>query len=485
MGPEDRDRRFEKALARHLRSAAPGRFCPDAEILSAYHERSLLPREMDLWKEHISGCAHCQTVLAQLEATEGIPLQAGEIDEALQTKEAEPVEAAQSLETFAAAAPSRGQAHAAAAVAKPRVSRLYAGARSKWLAPAGAIAAGLLVWIALHENQSFTNPNSAEIKVTSNPPAAPPTPLPSLQDRGSSPKALPSHSASRSEGRELALAKPQLETKVLKKHSQIAEFAEKAPTQKLSDATNGERKDLDQSVSQLSQSIEARGDLDAKVVGGAAQDKLHLQARGRVQTPASPPEGGPGALAQDQAVSIQAQNQVNANAAPVPGPAAMGQVETTGKMKAVAPAKPAQPAAPARNELYASRSMMEVASISNPRLISAPASNVVWRVGRAGLIEFSGDGGNSWSRQTSGVSVDLLAGSAPSETVCWVVGRAGSILLTTDGGAHWKTVVSPLSEDLGGALATDALRAKIWNIGKTRYFETTDGGATWTRVASH
>jgi len=38
--------------------------------------------------------------------------------------------------------------------------------------------------------------------------------------------------------------------------------------------------------------------------------------------------------------------------------------------------------------------------------------------GRAGSIDFSSDGGASWSRQTSGVLVDLLTGSAPSEQVC-------------------------------------------------------------------
>jgi len=53
-------------------------------------------------------------------------------------------------------------------------------------------------------------------------------------------------------------------------------------------------------------------------------------------------------------------------------------------------------------------------------------------VGRSGLIEFSKDGGSSWSRQTSGILADLLTGAAPSDQVCWIVGSAGTILLTTD-----------------------------------------------------
>ena len=111
--------------------------------------------------------------------------------------------------------------------------------------------------------------------------------------------------------------------------------------------------------------------------------------------------------------------------------------------------------------------------------IIAPGAKSSWRVGHAGMIEFSNDGGASWSRQISNVSVELTAGSAPSEKVCWIVGRAGTILLTTDAGAHWATIHSPLDEDLGGIRATDALHATIWNIANTKSFETSDGGATW------
>ncbi len=92
MAPDERDRIFDKALARHLRAdgSSPGTAnvpsrefvrageCPGPETLAAYHERSLLPEEMNSWKEHIVGCANCQTVLSHLEATVEIPLQAAE-----------------------------------------------------------------------------------------------------------------------------------------------------------------------------------------------------------------------------------------------------------------------------------------------------------------------------------------------------------------------------------------------------------------------
>src|SRR6266566_1040446 len=177
MAPDERDRRFDKALARHLRSAAPtgeaarlpaapasqGGSCPDSETLAAYHERSLLPEELNSWKEHFVGCANCQNILAQLEATDEISFEAAEREEVVE-KGSEPVIAARS----AGAAPPK----------KSRRALLLRGARWQWLAPAGAIAAGLLVWIALHENQPLAPPSLKHVQVASQqgPPPPPPTP---------------------------------------------------------------------------------------------------------------------------------------------------------------------------------------------------------------------------------------------------------------------------------------------------------------------
>ena len=90
MAPDERERNFDKALGRHLRSSAASGWsastpadsaahsaaCLDPETLAAYHERSLLPEQMNSCKEHIVGCAHCQTILSQLEATDRFTLQA-------------------------------------------------------------------------------------------------------------------------------------------------------------------------------------------------------------------------------------------------------------------------------------------------------------------------------------------------------------------------------------------------------------------------
>src|SRR6266403_6225191 len=180
MAPDERDRRFDKALARHLRSAVPasqGGSCPDSETLAAYHERSLLPEELNSWKEHIVGCANCQNILAQLEATDEISLPAAEREEVL-AKRSEPVIAALNLEAFPAA-PAPGQSQRTAGAAPPKKSRralLLRGARWQWLAPAGAIAAGLLFWIALHENQPLPLPSLKQVQVATRQPPPPPAP---------------------------------------------------------------------------------------------------------------------------------------------------------------------------------------------------------------------------------------------------------------------------------------------------------------------
>src|SRR5713226_1729213 len=202
MAPDESDRSFDKALARHMRSAvrageaarlpeasaSQSGACPDSETLAAYHERSLLPEQLNSLKEHIVGCANCQTVLAHLETTDEISLQAFEQEEVV-AKGAAPVPAARNVEAFpASAAPS--QSHRAAEVATPKRSRralLLRGARWQWLAPAGALAAGLLVWIALHENQPLPLPSLKQVQVATKQTAAPPTPSGSATARETSP----------------------------------------------------------------------------------------------------------------------------------------------------------------------------------------------------------------------------------------------------------------------------------------------------------
>ncbi len=125
---DDRDRIFEKALARHFRAevhpegSVASRSCADIETLAAYHEGELAPEQMNLWKTHVKDCPRCQGILAQLEATDAIP--------------------------FGVADNVEKQKNAGLQVLKPRRPALW-----RWAAPAGALAAGLLVWVAVRESK--------------------------------------------------------------------------------------------------------------------------------------------------------------------------------------------------------------------------------------------------------------------------------------------------------------------------------------------
>jgi len=472
MAPEDRDRSFDKAIARHLRSAAassdsakqaagtpsPRDACPDMETLAAYHERSLLPEELNSWKEHIVGCAHCQELLAHLELTDDIPLHAAEEKKVFAIADARHAPYVEKTEPVARPSVREGR----------RASRLTHGVRWRWIAPAGAIAAGLLVWIALHENER-PFPSSNEVKIAKNQePATPPSPA--SKAPSAAPKGQPSPSKPASAADAVSSYSKLPESRDLRKQ-QIDESRERGAlaARSLGREESG-RKDAGREANGYLLRDERKADLDDKLVGGVVREKaLEAKKESEMQANARTP-------APSQEQNLQAQNQ---NISPkMPGPAALGQTKNLAKPKATTPAAP--PPAPAEVvSNYAANGATEAVMVADSRLITAPSSTFVWLPGRAGLIAFSRDGGRSWTRQPSGVLVDLLTGSATSESVCWIVGRAGAILLTTDAGGHWKLLSSPLKEDLGGIRATDAQHATIWNAHGTKYFATSDGGLTW------
>lgn len=460
MAPDERDRRFDKALARHLRNTAPagdsGRVpgipeshdaaCPDPETLAAYHERSLFPEQLNSLKEHIVGCAHCQTILAHLETTEGIPLQTAQLQAVAET--AQP-----------------------AASRKSRRAVLLRGARWQWLAPAGALAAGLLVWIALHENRPSALQSLKQVEVAKNhAPLSSSSPVSNATPEVSpAAKAVPAPSHAQADKVAGDDVVAESRSGAAKSNEKQDFLARAVPSRSPTERESRLRKDSEPEAAAELRRAEAQLDRDAKAGAAGKQENAEVQL-------------------QAQTSNNQLQNQSNVNGPAVAGPAPLSQMEQKKSRATPAPAPPPAAPQPVVSELassYDSTSALQVAGgISNPRLISAPGSAVVWRAGRGGLIELSKDGGSSWSRQASGVRADLLTGSAISGQVCWIVGRGGIVLLTTDGGAHWSVIKSPLSEDLGGVRASDALHATIWNARSTKSFQTNDGGLTWTPVPS-
>jgi hypothetical protein len=489
MAAEERDRIFDQALRRHLRSVAPAGeaagisnvsasqsgACPDPETLAAYHERSLLPEQLNSLKEHIAGCPNCQTVLALLQRTDEIPLEAAHQEQSLAPSAATPMAAASSQ----APAPSP-----AALPRKSRRARLLRGARWQWLAPAGAIAAGLLLWIAFHENYTPPRPSRSEneIKMAQN--KVPPSPA------ARSTAVPPSSAAEKSAATLTHTQSPAGEPAIANRPGfPVATKQSPAPSEatggrladSLSDKEGLRRTDRERDASADALTAANNANLDAKKL----PEELRKKEDAAVEAAKIQAE-----IAQLQ--NSQTQNQSSNYISPkVPGPSPMSQMESSRKSKSTVAAAPAAvpaapPPPPEKTGVVSSHddstSLKLGRALSSPLLISPPGSNTFWRVGRSGLIEFSRDGGSSWTRQSSGVVADLLTGSAPSDQVCWIVGRVGAILLTTDGGAHWKIVPSPLAEDLGGVRAADALHTTIWNARATKSFETSDGGLTWKPV---
>ncbi|HEX2664152.1 MAG TPA: hypothetical protein VHM93_15060 [Candidatus Acidoferrum sp.] len=464
----EEDKKFDAVLGgflvNDLRARAGNLHCPDSDVLAAYHEQSLLPEEMNSWKEHIVGCARCQAVLAELEATEAIPLRAPEEafekEEALLPKSAEPP----------AVAREAGKPAPAKFPEKPRIREISRGVRWQWLAPAGALAAALLVWVAWHENQPLPWKTPAEVKTAererSSPSATPPAPRRETAPSPPSDQTQTSHFVERS--KDQAAAGETLSAEETRMSEALKQLEKREARVRRAPSANKQRvlpKD-------------AAEDLTA----GAAQSQEPKPGLAAATDGVAPPTETTNAQMQAQQSPLSAQK----SAAPIPLPEAEKKSKTESPGPALRPAVAAPPSPSAsgglNGNLRASHALM--ARASDLHLIDTPSKKTRWRAGRAGMIEFSSDGGVSWSPQTSNVLVDLTAGSAPSEKVCWIVGRAGTILLTTDAGAHWALLHSPLEEDLGGVRATDALRATIWNLGNSKVFETADGGLTWSPATS-
>jgi hypothetical protein len=366
----------------------------------------------------------------------------------------------------AAASPS--QPAAVATPARVRSFRLVAGTRWRWLVPAGAIAAGLLVWISLHEKPSALQ-SSSEIKIAKN--QEPPAPLPSAGTGSPALESRPQLTSPKSpEAFDKTATSRRIDSPETLKQSRPYAYSTKVVPPKLPAKEEGKlQKDGERGAAADELLGEKRADLDTKTVDGALRQREEVQSQ-----------------AQSDAANVQLQNQINSNMPRVAGPAPLSQIAAAKKKQAApAPAPPPQPSAGVSGgmaDLSVGAASQMVMVVSDPTRIYAPGASSVWHAGSAGLIEFSPDGGRSWSRQRSGVLTDLLTGAAPSEKVCWIVGRVGAILLTTDGGAHWKLISSPLKDDLGGIQATDELHATIWNIQNKKRFSTSDGGLTWERI---
>jgi hypothetical protein len=553
MALDDHDRNLEKALARHLRpslasdsslgsgvssasDASSALSCPDAEILAAYHDGSLSAEERNAWKSHVLACDDCQLVLEHL---------ATPVDElvALEEAAASVVVAAPSTSRVASAVTSgAASALATAASIVPVPASVVSIARPRkvyfrWLVPAGAIAAGLLTWVVIHESQPSTlipkiegnAVQTAENRST----AAPPPGL-----------SAPSRSSTAEETRRVSPAQP------ARANPQVSEDLEES--QKALPKQKGE----EESAPTPGITADTSGDLAKQMRPNQDQLRDRLQSAQQVPRYAAGVNHGP-RVAQQQQQSPQISGAIGgiivndrktkkdaelaqqeaAQASKLPAPAPATQQEETSNFIADGsvtppppPAKTAQPAAnpappssgaaasrapataqgaPAEADKVTSSSqavavqtetvvvesaapsttLVRAASVAlrGPQLFSDAAQKSMWRVGPDGSIELSTNNGATWVPQISGVTAELFTGSAPAAKVCWIVGANGTILRTIDAGKHWLKLSAPAVADILGIHASDAFHATVWLVPDPKStavqtYKTADGGLTWSLI---
>jgi Photosynthesis system II assembly factor YCF48 len=538
MAPDDRDRTFEKALARHLRPGvredgarenatfgttpnethdalsetqdAAGALHPGAEILAAYHERLLAPEQMILWKGHIAGCERCQQVLAHLEVTDDIMVEdtqeEPQAEDVLKMPEAAFARTVSPSETKSATAAPRATA---AGARWSRRIKILPGANWRWLAPAGAVAAGLLLWISFHEASAPSFQLVKNQQTAPSPAARSQSSLPFVADKetGSAGKAAstyatspatepraradrdaaggtaPSFSAGeRAHASRESDALRRNESGLLDEKRSPALKADKPSIPHAAPSPPGPGTKKDREVNQ------------PNVVGGVVAEEAELQKQKPAAISALSPAPTTTESKDQRDDRLEANtNQVKAEnyaktaeakavsgaagrrapqSSPPPANVQSALQETVPPAKEIGKLPVGQTAA----ERVASVGKLSAAVATIP----APGGTILWSAGQAGIIRRSADGGATWIVQTSGVVDDLLAGSASSDKVCWIVGRSGTILRTIDGGAHWQKIRAPVTGDFSAVFAVDAQQASV-SLAQVSY-QTKDGGHTWTKV---
>ena len=485
MAPDERT--FEKALARHLRSssepASPQRpDCADAETLAAYHERLLAPSELNSWKEHIAGCARCQEILAQLEATDEIPFaSAGEqlADSRVLVMQPREAQSAPSAPAPVSSAPAKMPAPSQAP-AKPRHMSL---ATWRWVAPAGALAAGLLVWVVWHEDRL----NESQLQKSVLQPSSPTS---VAENR---PKAPASAHGDELDSVATEATKPRLDSKSTaalgrlagSNAAKVAAPAAPAPAP----ATRANELEFDQAVSSdLRKADTSRARESFRAQGGAGASNQVLQR----QSPALDDQARQAANADQDVAAFTATDKLAAvPSSSAPPPSRAVPMEGAMKKKEREERKDLAPGVAGQTETVVvngeagavvSTSAANLVATGGPRIFPVPGTKVIWKIDTDGHVRRTANLGDSWQLQDVGVNATLLSGSAPSEKVCWLVGTFGTVLLTTDGGAHWNKRPLPVNAPVDRIDSTDAQHAVVTLQSTKIQFETFDAGQTWSLV---
>ncbi len=396
--------------------------CPDAEMLANYFDRMLTGEEAARLELHFASCDRCQAQLATLARM--------------------------------------GSAGAAAPRPQTAATRWFDW---RWLAPAAAALGAVALWVVIRGPQSPPITATGEPVLTAEkrtPPesspesaAAPPSSAPAAGEQATAPTGFAVEGASSRATRKVA--EPLLADKLAKADSAGGMAAPKTEPSPARLASEPAAAPAEESAA-LAREVAAVPKVEAKEAEAQAApvQKADL-ARDEAARPAEQ-----FAVRQDREANDSALLKRQK------APAAAGALSTE-----------ATPPDSKFGEGRANTATIIDMTHVTQAVVAAPNGSAYWRITPGGLIERSTDSGKTWHRQASPVQAHLLAGSAPAANVCWVVGKAGVVLRTTDG-QTWHQLGSPTALDIVAVDAKDADTATVTTADGKRY-STTDAGRTW------
>lgn len=439
------DKLVAKQLRARLKSGSGN--CPDAEILAAYVECTLVPRERATCETHLAHCLGCQALVAEL-------IRLSEDDEPAG------IQTAAVSTARAASAPRFRWAWAGSALAAILVGGLwYTGEFRKVLQQTPEIQ---------HHVQTTTGKLSAP--VTEEKKTAPPAP-----ERTEAPDIRAQENKSPNDkGRTGAhaanIAAPQAQNRAMNGPTAAPPAADGLSGTRSSDiATPSERARLANPGPGVGGRVGSGvgtgvigGGIGGNDSGGSSNTTAVEKSKGA--TPPAPPNV-PAQLSRASAKAVNV---------------------TADSMHREAQAKDESASMASTGSTLRHKEQAKQVTATNPPVnavmetveLQAEPATPQWRVGPRGLIERR-DANGKWKKQESGVKARLNDIAFSSSDVCWAVGQSGTVLRTTDGGATWTKVPSPTAEDLVHVTATSNLGASVVTRGG-QTFKTTDRGKTWS-----
>ena len=386
MGQEEREKLFERALGRELR----GGDCPDAEAMAAFYEGRLSEREMSVVKEHVESCERCEEILTGLRETDGI-------DVGDELREAERWQ------------PGTRNVGMDASVKGPRDISRGGRKRWAWAAPAGAIAAGLLVWVTMHEmrqNPLTPTENRAKVRIDfqiAEPGAEKKNETPMAAENDTRGGKIGGVSSQRSK-----------ETVVNPQATRSNDFHVVAPAEP--------------SLPAAPMPAPEKKPADLPILGRNAIEKEESRTDERstapsaAVAPAAPQSSSAKPDAYRDEGDLAGSLGANSDAIADKKTKANSIADADAGANVSGIAKPqmqiAEDSGGNTTDALKDRGALAAKIARADNMIVSPGDLVIWKVGRAGTIERSEDGGITWVRQNSGVTVDLLRGTAASEVVC-------------------------------------------------------------------